>query len=264
MIKIYHSGSSVCSQKVRLALAEKGLAWESMDIDMTRGEQFAPDYLALNPEGVVPTLVDEDGFVVRESSVIIDYLDQLSSDNLLMPSDKIAQTTTRLWLIRTIEIHAAINALTFATIIREQVKNRMTPEQIEKWLEGNLNPQITAKRRDLMENGAKSVFVDGALHTVTGMLRDMNIALEKGPWLTGARYALADTALLAYVDRLERLGMAGLWRDRYPKVSTWLHASQARPSYQEAIVKYCPAEVTAAYRVAGDKAWPDIAKRLAH
>ena len=122
MIKIYHSGSSVCSQKVRLALAEKGLAWESMDIDMTRGEQFAPDYLALNPEGVVPTLVDEDGFVVRESSVIIDYLDQLSPDNLLMPPDKKAQTTTRLWLIRTIEIHAAINALTFATIIREQVK----------------------------------------------------------------------------------------------------------------------------------------------
>ena len=229
---------------------------------MTKGEQFQPEYLALNPEGVVPTLVEEDGFVVRESSVIIDYLDQLTPDNRLMPVDTKAQTRTRLWLTRTIEIHAAINSMTFATIIREQITSKMGPEQIEEWLAANPNLQIAEKRRDLMKNGAKSVFVDGALHTLNGMLRDMNAALSATKWLTGNEYGLADTALTAYVDRLERLGMSGLWNKPFPEVSYWLKACQNRPSYHEAIVKYYPEEVTAAYREAGNKAWPEIASRL--
>lgn len=262
MIKIYHSGNSVCSQKVRLALAEKGTFWQSMDIDMTKGEQFQPEYLALNPEGVVPTLVEEDGFVVRESSVIIDYLDQLNPENRLMPENIKAQTITRLWLTRTIEIHAAINSMTFATIIREQILSKMEPEQIEQWLAGNPNLQIAEKRRDLMKNGANSIFVDGALHTLNGMLRDMNTVLETTNWLVGNQYGLADTALTAYVDRLERLGMSGLWNKPFPEVSRWLKACQERPSYHEAIVKYYPEEISAAYRAAGDKAWPQIAKRV--
>lgn len=262
MKKIYHSGNSVCSQKVRIALAEKGTLWQSIDIDMTKGEQLRPEYLALNPEGVVPTLVEEDGFVVRESSVIIDYLDQLKPQNLLMPTDVKMQTITRLWLIRTIEIHAAINSMSFATIIREQVMSKMGPEQIEKWVASNLNMQISEKRRDLMKNGAKSVYVDGALHTLLGMLRDMNSALNNTKWLTGDSYGLADTALTAYVDRLERLGMSGLWDQEFPEIARWLKACQERPSYKEAIIKYYPEEVTSAYRVAGDKAWPEIAKRI--
>ena len=67
MLTLYHAGSSVCSQKARLALAEKGLDWESRDLDMTRGEPQTPEYLALNPNGVVPTLVSDAGLVVRES-----------------------------------------------------------------------------------------------------------------------------------------------------------------------------------------------------
>jgi glutathione S-transferase len=262
MIKIYHAGSSVCSQKVRIMLAEKDIPWDSMDIDLAKGEQFSPDYLALNPEGVVPTLVAEDGQVVRESSVILEYLDQMRPDNQLMPTDLNALYDTKLWLIRTIEIHAAINSMTFATVIRDKVKSSMTPEQIEGWLVGKLGPQISAKRRDLMDSGATSVFVDGALHTLTGMLRDMNTALEKHSWLSGEDYALADIALFAYIERLDRLAMAGLWQGRFPKIADWLERCQARPSYQSGIVKYYPAEVTAAYRKSGDAAWPVIKQRL--
>ena len=65
---------SVCSQKVRFALAEKKLRWEDHHINLQAGEQLRPEYLKLNPNAVVPTLVDN-GTVIIESTVINEYLD---------------------------------------------------------------------------------------------------------------------------------------------------------------------------------------------
>jgi hypothetical protein len=73
MIDLYHHGSSVCAAKVRLALGEKGLAWEGHYLDIHKGDQFAPEYLKLNPKAVVPTLV-HNGRVILESTVINEYL----------------------------------------------------------------------------------------------------------------------------------------------------------------------------------------------
>ena len=69
MLALYHHGSSVCAAKVRFALGEKGLDWKGTYLDILKGDQFAPEYLKLNPKGVVPTLV-HDGNVVVESTVI--------------------------------------------------------------------------------------------------------------------------------------------------------------------------------------------------
>jgi glutathione S-transferase len=69
MLELYHSINSVCAQKVRIALAEKGLT--AKDHLMTlRGDQFDPAYLKLNPSGVVPTFI-HDGQPVIESAVIL-------------------------------------------------------------------------------------------------------------------------------------------------------------------------------------------------
>src|SRR5712692_3338360 len=68
MLTLYHGKTSVCSVKARLALAEKGVAWDSRLLTL-RGDQFEPDYMKLNPNAVVPTLV-HDGKVVIESTVI--------------------------------------------------------------------------------------------------------------------------------------------------------------------------------------------------
>ena len=57
MITLYDFGNSVCCQKVRVTLCEKGLDWESVNVDLFRSEQYDPRYLKLNPKGLVPTLV---------------------------------------------------------------------------------------------------------------------------------------------------------------------------------------------------------------
>jgi len=66
VIELYHTNMSVCSQKVRFALAEKKLRWEDHHINLQAGEQLRPEYLKLNPNAVVPTLVDN-GTVIIES-----------------------------------------------------------------------------------------------------------------------------------------------------------------------------------------------------
>jgi len=87
-LELYHSVNSVCAQKVRVALAEKGLEYESHLMTL-RGDQFDPAYMKLNPNAVVPTLV-HDGRIVIESSVILYYLDEAFPSPALMPRDPLA------------------------------------------------------------------------------------------------------------------------------------------------------------------------------
>src|SRR5947209_7198794 len=74
---LYNAPQSTCSQRVRFVLNAKRLPFEEKRLDLLAGDQLKPDYLALNPNGVVPTLV-HDGAVVTDSSVIIEYLDEVA------------------------------------------------------------------------------------------------------------------------------------------------------------------------------------------
>ena len=64
MLELYHHTISVCAQKVRLALFEKGIEWRGRHVDLMKSEQISAAYLALNPKGVVPTLVVDGRAVV--------------------------------------------------------------------------------------------------------------------------------------------------------------------------------------------------------
>ena len=262
MLTLYHGATSVCSQKARLAMAEKGHEWENRQVDLAKGGQFDPDYLKLNPNAVVPTLV-HDGFVLPESSAIVKYLDGFGDGPRLTPADPKAAALTDLWLVRTLAIHEAINSLTFATTVRDMQLANRTPEEIEQWISMLPNPQIRAKRRDLMENGPDSVFVDGALHVFRLVFTDMDTMLQRGPFLTGEAYGMTDTALTAYIDRLDRLGLSGLWTETgFESVTPWLDRMKRRESYGVAIDSFIPPAAAEAQRQSGRNAWSSIEKRL--
>ena len=86
MLTLCHFETAVCAAKVRVTLAEKGIPWEDKRIDLSRGEQFDPEYLELNPNGVVPTLL-HDGQPIVESSLILYYIDEVFPEPPLMPKE---------------------------------------------------------------------------------------------------------------------------------------------------------------------------------
>ena len=95
MLELYHNINSVCAQKVRIALKEKGQ--EATEHLLTlRGDQNEPAYLKLNPSGVVPTLV-HDGHAVVESSLILYYLDEVFPEPPLMPKAAQARLRVRMY-----------------------------------------------------------------------------------------------------------------------------------------------------------------------
>jgi len=86
---------STASWRVRIALGLKGLTAKPVFHHLRRGEQRAPDYLALNPQGLVPTLVTEDGAVLTQSLAICEYLDEIQANPALLPAQPLARAKVR-------------------------------------------------------------------------------------------------------------------------------------------------------------------------
>ena len=98
MIELYYFENSICSERVLMTLAEKRATdWVPHHIHLFKREQFDPAYLKLNPKAQVPTLV-HDGEVIRESSIICDYLDDLYPDPPLKPESSSAIARMREWI----------------------------------------------------------------------------------------------------------------------------------------------------------------------
>src|ERR1700692_2346777 len=117
MLELYNNINSVCAQKVRIALAEKGRVLTEHLLTL-RGDQNEPGYLKLNPNGVVPTLV-HDGRAIIESSLILYYIDEAFPDRPLMPKEPQLRHRVRVYNKLIDEyLHNSCMILTFATAFR--------------------------------------------------------------------------------------------------------------------------------------------------
>lgn len=81
---------------MRIALSEKRIPWEPIHVNLRTGEHQKPEFLALNPYGKVPVLLD-DGAIIYESTVVNEYLEDRFPDPPLMPRDPLGRAEVRLW-----------------------------------------------------------------------------------------------------------------------------------------------------------------------
>lgn len=256
MLILYHGDTAVCAAKVRVTLAEKDIPWEGRRIDLKRGDQFDPDYLKLNPNGVVPTLV-HDGNVLIESTVINEYLDETFPSKPLRPDGAFPRARLRLWTKREDSVHYAINTMTTAIVFRPELLRKTAAERSAR-IDGIPDPSRRAKFHELMDNGLESKSVIDALVTFARLFRDMETALSSGPWLMGGQFTLADSGLMSFFYRMELLQIGGIWTGHFPRVTEWFARARARPSFKEAIERYIPASVQDSYRAAGEPHWPVV------
>jgi|TARA_B100000315_G_scaffold260369_1_gene321193 glutathione S-transferase len=97
MLELYNTPHSTCSQKVRICLLEKNLEWTDRHVNLATKEHLSPEYLKINPNGVVPTLI-HDGTIITDSSVICEYIDEVFPEPALAPADPAQKAAMRSWL----------------------------------------------------------------------------------------------------------------------------------------------------------------------
>jgi glutathione S-transferase len=247
--------NSVCAQKVRVVLAEKGLEYREHLMTL-RGDQFDDAYMRLNPNGVVPTLI-HDGRPVIESAVILYYLDEVFPRPPLMPQDPHQRAAVRQFNKMIDEyVHNSCSILTFATAFRPWLGG-LTAEQIDQRLAKSPNKKRAEHKRDVALHGLESKFVREALDYHLKLLQTMDAALERGPWLAGEQFSLADAAVIPYILRLDLLKLKRLLD---PRVAGWYQRMRARPSVKKEMLERMTPQDKAPFEKLDPDPWPVIQK----
>jgi maleylpyruvate isomerase len=116
-LKLHGYFRSSASYRVRIALNLKALTTEHLPHHLRKGEQNDPSYLALNPQGLVPTLIDDDGNALTQSLAIIEWLDETYPDPALLPSDALQRAHVRAFALAiACDIHPVQNLKVLARL----------------------------------------------------------------------------------------------------------------------------------------------------
>ncbi len=234
MLVLHHARRSSASRRVRLCLAEKGLAYESRVVDMAKMEHHSPEYLKLNPNGVVPALILDDGRSLYESSTICEYLDEAYPDPPLRPSDPYFRAVMRNWIRHVDEqignliifnwVHslAKVAAQWTDEELAERPKKVPSWERQEAWLRAARKPYTEEERTE-------------ARRTLVLLLDKMEEMIGQGQWVVANAYSIADIAVVPFVKRIdEEIAPDEMQAARHPRVAAWWSAVQARPAFTKA------------------------------
>ena len=194
-IKLYDFPSSPNCQRVKVVLAEKKLPYETVPVDLKKGEQKKPDYLKLNPYGKVPVIIDG-ATVLYESCIINEYLDEKYPEPALMPKDHAKKAKVRI-------------------LIDYGMNHLDSPYQ-------KIRMELT---KDAKERSQETI--DKAKQDLKNLLQRLEREIGEQPYLAGD-FSLLDAALIPRFLRME--GMGVLPDPSMPRLSGWLKRMKDRPS----------------------------------
>lgn len=250
VLELYHFYGATCGLKARLAVHEKRASVEFRAVD--RAFLKTPAYLALNPNGVVPTLV-HDGAVLTESTVIINYLDDLWANWPLKPPDALGAAYALWWMKRADEGLPYIGILTYTVSMRPGLA-KMSPDALQLYLDAIPSPSLRARRSRIIHLGYDNPDFLAAIAGLRSLFDDMEAVLSQRAWLAGDDYTLADLAITPLMERVGELAFEGLWQANRPQLGRWWDRIRSRPSYESCVLA-APNPEASQHRAYGEEAW---------
>ena len=196
MTILYGMTDSGNCYKPRLLMAKLGLAFTNVEVSSHTGDTRKPDYVAKNPNAMVPLLELDDGRRIAESNAILLYLGE---GTRFLPSDRYERALAYQWLFFEQYSHEPYIGVRKALLTFPERAGDATPERLALTL----------------ERGNKALGV-------------MNRRLEESPFFAGAAFSVADIALYAYTHTAEQ---GGFQIDAYPAVASWLKRVEADPGH---------------------------------
>jgi glutathione S-transferase len=231
MFTLYNAAQSTCSQRVRFVLNAKKLPFAEIKLDLLAGDQLKPDYLKLNPNGVVPTL-DHDGRIVIDSAVIGEYLDEIAPEpECFTPEEPHARARMRALMHFIDEMPAAaIRVPTFNLAFLPRFAAMSEEDFIAFARSKPLRKEfMLAMGRKGFSEAEMNAALDRLARTLTRM--DAEIARSGGPWLLGEKLSLADVCVMPTIVRMADLGLEAMWKDK-PAIGSWLDGIRAHPAFR--------------------------------
>ena len=237
MLELYYFENSICSERALMTLAEKGVTdWVPHHVHLFERQQFEPDYIKLNPKAQVPTLV-HDGEIIRESSLIADYLDDLYPKPPLKPSQLSKIAKMREWIKESDEAgYEGVASLSFVIVFRAKLMAMSESDRAAYWA-GQTVLERTQRQQSCVFDGLNSPYALRAIATWERVFSKINSTMSDGrSWIMGDQFTLADLNLAPFVARLAGLKLVEPWLAELPQAQRWWEAVQDRPSYTEARV----------------------------
>lgn len=195
MLKLYDYLPSGNGYKVRLVLAQLGIPYQLVELDIVKGETRTPEFLAKNPNGRIPLLEVDPGKCLAESNAILVYL---SEGTLFLPDDRWLRAQVLQWMCF------------------EQYSHEPNIATVRFWLH---YAELTPERQAAVEQ--KRVLGHAALDV-------MERHLATRPFFVGDRYTIADVALYAYTHVADE---GGFDLGRYPAIRAWLDRVRTQPRH---------------------------------
>ncbi|MDH4189173.1 MAG: glutathione S-transferase family protein [Betaproteobacteria bacterium] len=228
---LHNAPQSTCSQRVRFVLNAKGLAFAEHKLDLFSGDQLKPEYLKINPNGVVPALIHR-GRTVLDSAVIIEYLDEIRGDvSPFTPGDPVERARMR-WMMRYIDEIPT-------PAVRVPSYNLAFLPHFQKMSEEAFVALAESKplRKEFLLGMGRTGFpkkeMDQALDRLSRAVARMDewIGESGGPWLMGKNLTLADIAIMPVIVRMDDVNLGASWAGR-PAVARWLDLIRAQPAFK--------------------------------
>jgi glutathione S-transferase len=229
---LYNAPQSTCSQRVRFALHAKGVPFDEQKLDLFSGDQLTPEYLTINPNGVVPAII-HDGDIVIDSAVILEYLEDTHRDVAPMrPTNPVEAAKMRAMMRFIDEVPApAIRVPSYNLAFLPHFQS-MTVEAFQ-----SLCDSKPLRREFLMKMG-RTGFPQADMDEALGRLqRGVDrlsgwLGENGGPWIMGNAISLADLALMPIIVRMDDINLGYMWADD-PAVQAWFDAIRARPEFEK-------------------------------
>lgn len=227
---LYDFHGSPCARRVRIVLLEKGLSWETRLVDLTRMEQKRPEYLKLNPNGLVPTLMHGDR-VIYESNVITEYLDAEFPEPRLYPDDPWLCARAKMWQAYELAMAKEYRPLMYLRVIGP-IDRQRPKEEVMRDVRRSTDDPAHLDWVSRVYDGTAVGEDEAALLASQLYHRIDHIESQLGgPFLLGDQFSIAD---ISVYPRVAMYPMVGLPIDpaKYPRTSRWMSAITARPSFK--------------------------------
>jgi glutathione S-transferase len=200
-MKLYNNDFSPNAKRVRVVAKEVGANLEVVQLDFMKGDHRAPNYLAKNPNGKIPTFEDADGTVVWESPAILVYFAEKYPQKGLLPSDPMSRTRALQWMFwNASHLESALFAVAFERLVKPMLKMQ-----------------------------ADEARITSALADVGRFAPIFNGHLEGKQWVCGDKFSIADICIGTTV---EFAGMAQVDFSAHKHLGAWLSRLQARDSWK--------------------------------